>query len=458
MSTRAVVINPMGMGPEAGRQGQHHRHRGYNVKPQSQAPPRESFWQRHSGKAKALMALGVVGLVGVVAFAAGGAQAGSGSTDSNGAVADAASLATAKAALTRRMSEFAVPESGDSDMQCESVRPNSTAGVLGSLNYAGLNALLDEYENVGEAGWKDAVMPCSVMKLLLSYRDEAVEQRALVRRNNAGRRLSVEPGSLRSKDEYRELAFTGSSDISSAWEKIESETYNNAVTFKTDRVNVRKEGSTCWIIAEETNEAGDWFNNLNAGSADILSIKKYNAQDKSCGCARSTLGYCREYNTCNTYKSIGKGFKGFVNTYNTMRLDIWNKIQSTCGTGLSRYQFAGYSRGAGIATPLVYALIEDGLIPKSRIRMHTFGSPRALDDQTSDILHNHMSGSTFRIDRLVNQQDIVPSIPFDWWGFKHVGNMDCFDCDYEKGRDRPFYAWSIPQHTKYCENFGDSRC
>lgn len=427
-ANKAIVVNPMYVDPRtrryAGQRGQS-ASKGNTHQRSSSAP--ESFFQRHSGKAKVIIALGVVGLVGIIGFVAAGGNAGSESA------APPSELESAKQSLSRQLSGR-----------------STSYPVLQNLTIGSINALLDSYEsNPGE--WSDRLVPESVVLSLKAYRDEAIEQRKLVRSDRNLEATSVR-GAYR-----RQLNSLNQGSIKDAWERIENEGYSSPVQYKDDRVQVRREGSVCWVIAEETNSAGDWWNNLNFGSEDIMSLKKYNTRAESCGCEKKTLWYCSTYKYCSAYKKIGEGYDGFTITYNAMRINIWNKIKSVCGTGLSSYHFAGYSRGGGLLNNVVFAILNDGLISKSKVKLTTFGSPRALSDSTSDKLHGWQR-SGFAFDRVINQADIVPSIPYDWWGFKHAGELSCYNCDYPTERDRPFYAWSINHHTEYCQWFGDQRC
>jgi hypothetical protein len=39
--------------------------------------------------------------------------------------------------------------------------------------------------------------------------------------------------------------------------------------------------------------------------------------------------------------------------------------------------------------------------------------------------------------RMVNKQDIAPSLSYDWWDFSHVGLLRCNGCNYPEERNRP---------------------
>jgi hypothetical protein len=98
-------------------------------------------------------------------------------------------------------------------------------------------------------------------------------------------------------------------------------------------------------------------------------------------------------------------------------------------------------------------LLADNIVSPSSLATATFGSPRALDKATADALHLR-----FPQWRTVNNQDMVPTLPYDWWGFSHVGQMRCNNCDYPEGRERPYATFSVTDHLDYCKFFGDKRC
>jgi hypothetical protein len=217
-------------------------------------------------------------------------------------------------------------------------------------------------------------------------------------------------------------------------------------------VAVRRDGSTCWVIAQESINAGAWFSNLALGTAPLLALKQTQVSDAVCGCASWTLWWCSSYKSCPGYRAVGTGYKGFAEAANNLRLGVLAAMQSNCA-GTTATVLAGYSRGGAIVTDLAVMLLADNIVSPSSLAMVTFGSPRALVTASADALHLR-----FPQWRMINKQDIVPSLPFNWWGFSHVGQMRCNGCNYPEERNQPSASWSIPDHAGYCSYFGDARC
>mmetsp|Transcript_21952 Transcript_21952/g.39291 ORF Transcript_21952/g.39291 Transcript_21952/m.39291 type:complete len:302 (-) Transcript_21952:185-1090(-) len=298
---------------------------------------------------------------------------------------------------------------------------------------------------------------------------EIMEALKTLRDNEQGqtRELRETSGSIASfrRDQYRELALSSSQTTlaTKAWSEIETTTYPNEITYESDRATVYRKadniygtsggtsGYICWVIAEESGDVADWAANLDTGSDNIMSIKKYTYQAEACGCETYTWWWCSKYYSCSTYQEYEEGYDGFVKAYNAMRLTIYSRIQSTCGSN-DRLVLAGYSRGAGILNALAYVMYKDSLWTASKMVYVNFGSPRTLSDNLSDEVHGQ-----FEQLRLVYEKDPVPSIPYGWMGYKHFGTMKCNNCGYTEGRDAPSFSWAIDggigDHTSYGEWF-----
>jgi len=390
----------------------------------------KSFMERYGTAAKVLLSVGVVACVGVAGYVAGSSTSGSGD---EGVVA-----AGPDSTVDDTASDNAVSQARDS--LHGAFVDSSNPALNGTVSISDMNLLIDEYE-ANPSAWDDQFLTADIMAALKTLRDDQTGQ-------VSARRL---------RSDERELI--GSYDepfVNAAWEAIEDETYSGGVAVGEDQFQVKRatiQGvSGCWVIAQETNSAADWANNINFGSEDVQSLKKYTIQDESCGCDKKTLWWCSRYKTCSTYKTLGTGFDGFIQGYNAARLQVKSLVDSRCSTS-DNLIVVGYSRGAGLLAPFAGAMYLEGLWSASKIKMVTFGEPRSVDDELSDKLHNK-----FTKWRMVNANDLVASIPFDWFGVKHFGTLRCLNCNYAEERDRPFYAWDIGDHTSYCQFFGDSAC
>ncbi len=222
----------------------------------------------------------------------------------------------------------------------------------------------------------------------------------------------------------------------------------------TDNVAVRRDGETCWVIARETNEKGDWSANLDVGSTPILALQQTKSEQEHCGCARKFLGICMRYNSCGGYRTVGTGFTGYVQSTNTFRLDVVRLLSQYCH-GTTTTVLTGYSRGGAIVNILAVMLVADNWVARDSLRMVTFGAPRALTTSTADALHGK-----FPQWRLVNKKDIVPAVPYEWWGFSHVGEMRCNRCKYQAKRNAPDFwthaALNVEDHYLYgYSDFGE---
>ncbi|GBG26065.1 Mono- and diacylglycerol lipase, partial [Hondaea fermentalgiana] len=257
-------------------------------------------------------------------------------------------------------------------------------------------------------------------------------------------------------ERYRKLALSSTQQTigTAAWAEIDAADYSSGIKYENDAVVVYRKtdtiygtsggttGQACWVLAEESGlDIADWIDNLDLGDEDIWSIKNYYHRTEACGCEDWTWWWCSKYKACSRTKSHGDGFDGFVKPYNNMRYSIWSRIQSTCSTN-DRLIMAGYSRGGGILNSLAYVMYKDGLWSTSKMMLVTFGSPRVLSDGLSDEVHGK-----FQQLRFVNDDDIVPSVPYGWMGYKHFGTNK--NSNGNEGRDKPGFSYSIPDHLGY---------
>jgi hypothetical protein len=371
---------------------------------------------------KALLAFGALAVAGGVGFAVGQSMVPAAvlaPPESSGAAAGAASSKsndTARATLSNALA------AGNE--------------VLSKLTPTDLQLTLEQYRAAPSA-WQDNYLSADIMS--------AID--AIVREQEASQAQTQRLGQPR-------IGSYNTALVNTAWEKVEKEQYTGALRVGSDQVAIRRDGSTCWVIAQESNDAGDWFSNLALGTAPLLAVKQSLISHESCGCAKTTLWWCSSYKSCPGYRTVGTGYKGFAEATNSLRLGVVSAMQSTCfAAGTTATVLAGFSRGGAIVTDLAVMLLADNVVPATSLTMVTFGSPRALDPATADALHLR-----FPQWRMVNKEDIAPSLPYDWWGFSHVGLLRCNECNYPEERNRPFASWSFSDHGGYCSVFGDARC
>jgi len=303
-------------------------------------------------------------------------------------------------------------------------KSNSAFSGDDMLKLEDLSALLDEYER-DPAAWDDQFLTPEIMAALKTLRDADV----------GGEEVTSPPEESAGRMRIRRSLTTTTypSLAREAWKEIRSPdtTYANGVVDGNDRVGVFRKNDKCWIIGDESNDVGDWIDNLDIGSDDILSMKATLVQDESCGCARHRLWWCARYKTCAAHRVIGRGLDGFAKPLNRMRLAVWEKIQTTCLDSDVKV-FAGYSRGGGLIAMLAFMVRADDLIPADKMALVTYGAPRTLADRESDWIHGQ-----FPQYRIVYNDDVVPTLPFGWMGFKHYGTNIC---ERGCGRDQPTFS------------------
>ncbi|KNC82929.1 hypothetical protein SARC_04796 [Sphaeroforma arctica JP610] len=183
------------------------------------------------------------------------------------------------------------------------------------------------------------------------------------------------------------------------------------ITFSNEALSVNVINNECWVSIAGSGDVQDWIDNLNLGTDAIY----YNGQ------------------------YVGRGFDGFVNGYNEyFSLGMNGVVDQSC-SGVSKINFVGYSRGAGIANILAAAYYQ---FSTYNVELYTFASPRAFDVATSDSFHMR-----FPQIRVMNDEDVVTSVPFSAWGFKHMGDVVCLNCR-ETGRNSE-ESGSIIAHLFY---------
>jgi len=106
-----------------------------------------------------------------------------------------------------------------------------------------------------------------------------------------------------------------------------------------------------------------------------------------------------------------EGFhKGFLQEYRKLEKRINGRLKNfTLENPNRKIYITGHSLGGAMATIASYMIDNVEAV-------YTFGAPRALSWSTArKYKENHI--------RVVNNNDVVPKVPFVWIGFKHVGAL-----------------------------------
>jgi len=225
-------------------------------------------------------------------------------------------------------------------------------------------------------------------------------------------------------------------DIDLALEAVkELEEFEDPIIVNSDVMSVKKTApGKCYVKVQGTKNLEDWIHNLEFYKATVKSVK----------CRLSS----EEPGRCTSYRTVGRGMDGFVMPYNSFRLEMWAQMKGKCDLDHDVFIFAGHSRGGAIAQVISSVMYLENLIPKERMRLVTFGTPRVLQTDLSDKVNDK-----FKQLRLINEADPVPSVPPSAFGFFHFGKMRCNACGYPMTRDEPEVGsfWDVTDH--YLENY-----
>ncbi|ORZ37865.1 class 3-domain-containing protein [Catenaria anguillulae PL171] len=110
--------------------------------------------------------------------------------------------------------------------------------------------------------------------------------------------------------------------------------------------------------------------------------------------------------------------KGFTDVYNAIRSQVLSTVRELA-TANPDYTVVstGHSLGGALATIAAVDLVGTNTVPASRIELASFHSPRVGNSNLSSLV----SRIGFRaIDRIVQDNDIVPSIPPRFLGYEHT--------------------------------------
>eukprot|EP01134_Creolimax_fragrantissima_P008260 CFRG8260T1 len=138
-------------------------------------------------------------------------------------------------------------------------------------------------------------------------------------------------------------------------------------------------------------------------------------------------------------KDILRAHQGFVIAAEAIdNGGLTEKIHANCASR-SVVTFAGHSRGGGIAQILAILFHERNIF--SSVRLVTWGSPRALSDDSANKFHN-----AFEQVRVVNDNDVVTTQPSQIFGYRHMGTVVCINCS-KTGQDADGgFSFNINNH------------
>lgn len=127
----------------------------------------------------------------------------------------------------------------------------------------------------------------------------------------------------------------------------------------------------------------------------------------------------------------GRVHEGFLTALTYVWRDIWSFIKKSRGR---RWLWVtGHSLGAALATLAIAKLRLEKDEPVNGL--YTFGQPRTGDADFARHFNADYSAQTFRY---VNNNDIVPRIPFRSMKYRHVGTFRYFD---DGGNQRDDMSW-----------------
>lgn len=128
----------------------------------------------------------------------------------------------------------------------------------------------------------------------------------------------------------------------------------------------------------------------------------------------------------------GKVHDGFLCALNTIWRPLLRLMDAT--REKRRLWVTGHSLGAALATLATAKLRIEKAIPVTGL--YTFGSPRVGNE---DFARNFDADFYYQNYRVVNNNDVVPRIPFRWMNYRHVGVFKYFDAT---GKINDKVSWS----------------
>jgi len=127
----------------------------------------------------------------------------------------------------------------------------------------------------------------------------------------------------------------------------------------------------------------------------------------------------------------GKVHDGFQCGLNAVWRDLWKFLDEK--RGQRTLWIAGHSLGGALATLATAKLRLEKGTPVNGL--YTFGSPRVGNEEFARAFEQDFGERTFRF---VNNNDIVPRVPFRLMNYRHVGKFIYFD---QKGKINHKISW-----------------
>lgn len=157
---------------------------------------------------------------------------------------------------------------------------------------------------------------------------------------------------------------------------------------------------------------------------------------------RGTEGKIRDWRTDRKFirakwKGEGTVHRGFNEAMESVWSDVEQQIQAL-RTDQQKIWLTGHSLGGALAT-LTAARTALHLSPEDIGGVYTFGQPRVGDFDFSDDYNGALKDKTFRV---VNNNDVVTRVPFQTFGYSHVGTLKYFDVNGKLKSDSELGWWA----------------
>jgi len=157
---------------------------------------------------------------------------------------------------------------------------------------------------------------------------------------------------------------------------------------------------------------------------------------------RGTEGKIEDWRTDRKFIRAGWKGEGTVQRgFNEAMESVWSDIEQrieALRTNQQKVWFTGHSLGGALAA-LAAARMLLLLTPTDIGGVYTFGQPRVGDFDFSDDYNAVLKDKTFR---MVNNNDVVTRVPFQSFGYSHVGTLKYFDINGDLKSDSELGWWA----------------